>query len=87
MWHSHPGCAILLATDKSMETLLPTSLGNRRNEDIALDLLKFIATHTDFVKSGSLGFQQSGGSKSEDQVDRLLQLYVRCLTAVEGKHK
>lgn len=70
-----------------MESPIPTSLGSRRNEDIALDLLKFIATHTDYVKSGSLGFQQSGGAKTDDQVEKLLHLYTRCLSAVEGKLK
>lgn len=63
------------------------SLGPRRNEDIALDLLKFVATHTDYVKSGSLGFQQSGAAKTDDQVEKLLHLYSRCLSAVEGKLK
>ena len=73
--------------ENPMESLPATALGSRRNEDIALDLLKFVATHTDYVKSGSLGFQQSGAAKTDDQVEKLLQLYSRCLTAVEGKHK
>ena len=71
-----------------MESVVPaTALGSRRNEDIALDLLKFIATHTDYVKSGSLGFQHSVGAKTDDQVDKLLHLYARCLASVEGKLK
>ena len=67
---------------------VPVTLpGSRRNEDIALDLLKFVATHTDIVKSGSLGFQTISASKNDDQVEMLLRLYTRCLTTVEGKLK
>ena len=65
---------------------LPTAvIGSRRNEDIALDLLKFVAAYTDFGKTAGVGFQQPGAGKSSDQVDRLLELYTRCLHAVEGK--
>ncbi|MCU1285022.1 MAG: hypothetical protein JWO13_1372 [Acidobacteriales bacterium] len=67
---------------------LPTSIGgSRRNEDIALDLMKFVTAHTDYSKTAGVGFQQAGGSKAQDQADKLLELYSRCLTAVEGKHK
>ena len=59
------------------------AVGSRRNEDIALDLLKFIATTTDYAKAGGVGFQSGG--KSGDGADRLLQLYSRCLEAVQGK--
>lgn len=57
--------------------------GSRRNEDIALDLLRFIASATDYAKAGGVGFQS--GAKSGDGADRLLQLYSRCLEAVQGK--
>ena len=63
------------------------SLGARRNEDIALDLLKFVAgvTNAGRPASGSTGFIAAGGSKPEDHVNELLELYDRCLKAVEGK--
>ncbi len=63
------------------------TLGPRRNEDIALDLMKFIAVTTSYGKtSGGLGFQGSGeGSKPEDYAAHLLELYGKCLKAVEGK--
>lgn len=67
---------------------LPIAMtGSRRNEDIALDLLKFVAAYTDFAKTagGGVGFQTPGSGKGSDQVDRLLELYSRCLKAVEGK--
>ena len=65
---------------------LPSAvIGSRRNEDIALDLLKFVAAYTDFGKTTGVGFQHPGAGKSQDQVDKLLELYSRCLHAVEGK--
>ena len=60
--------------------------GSRRNEDIALDLLKFVAgtTGTGRTAVPSTGFAGSS-AKPEDQVTHLLDLYARCLRAVEGK--
>jgi len=61
--------------------------GARRNEDIALDLLKFVAV-TASVGRGSVpstGFVSGGSSKPDDQVTQLLELYARCLRVVEGK--
>jgi hypothetical protein len=65
------------------------SLGSRRNEDIALDLMKFVAMTTGYGKtaSGGVGFQGTAGaaSKPEDYADHLLELYGKCLKAVEAK--
>ncbi len=57
----------------------------RRNEDIALDLLKFVAAHANLgPKTGSTpGFGGGASTKPEDQVDQLLDLYTRCREAVE----
>lgn len=63
-------------------------VGTRRNEDIALDLMKFIAMTTGFGKTGSVtaGFQGSGvPAKPEEYADNLLKLFGRCLDAVQGK--
>ena len=59
----------------------------RRTEDIALDLLKFIATAANITKptSSSTGFAAPSSSKPEDQVTHLLDLYARCKQAVEAK--
>ena len=61
--------------------------GSRRNEDIALDLLKFVAatTGTGRTAAPSTGFVAPSSAKPEDQVTHLLDLYARCLRAVEGK--
>ncbi len=61
---------------------------SRRNEDIALDMMKFIAMTTGYGKttSSGVGFQGSGAaSKPEDYAGHLLELYGRCLAAVQSK--
>jgi hypothetical protein len=60
----------------------------RRNEDIALDLLKFVATTanvTGKAAAATVGFAAPASTKGDDQVAHLLELYSRCLKAVEGK--
>ena len=61
--------------------------GARRTEDIALDLLKFIAatTHvgTKATSGGGVGFGVATSGKPEDQVAELLALYAKCRQAVE----
>ncbi len=61
--------------------------GTRRNEDIALDLLKFVASTTGVGRAAgaSPGFVAASASKPDDQVAHLLELYTRCLRVVEGK--
>jgi hypothetical protein len=64
------------------------SLGSRRNEDIALDLMKFIAITTGYGKTtgAGVGFQGGGAAdKPDDYAARLLELYGRCLQSVGGK--
>lgn len=60
----------------------------RRNEDIALDLMKFVAMTTGYGRTTStgVGFQGSGAAaKPEDYATHLLELYAKCLGAVAGK--
>lgn len=64
--------------------------GARRTEDIALDLLKFVAatTHLGAKAGGSgVGFGVSSSAKPDDQVTQLLELYGRCREAVESPVK
>ena len=70
-----------------MEEGSSISVGTRRNEDIALDLMKFIAVTTGYGKTGSpgAGFQGDTVSKAEDYARHLLNLYGQCLEAVQGK--
>ncbi len=62
-------------------------LGSRRNEDIALDMMKFIAMTTGYGKAGisAVGFQGSAASKPDEYAAHLLELYGRCLAAVQGR--
>ena len=62
-----------------MDTLAGAGLGARRNEDIALDLLKFVTVTAGVARPNapSTGFVSSAASKPEDQVSHLLDLYTR----------
>jgi len=70
-----------------METVNSASLGARRNEDIALDLLKFVAGTAGVGRPAapSTGFSGASAPKPEEHVTQLLELYGRCLRAVEGE--
>jgi hypothetical protein len=60
-------------------------VGSRRDEDIALDLMKFIAMTTGYGKTtgAGVGFQGTGAAaKPEDYATHLLELYGRCLDSV-----
>ena len=60
----------------------------RRNEDIALDLMKFVAMTTGYGRttSSGVGFQGTGSAaKPEEYATHLLELYAKCKAAVEGK--
>ncbi len=60
--------------------------GVRRNEDIALDLMKFVAGTVGVGRPAtpSTGFSGAAAAKPEEYVNQLLDLYRRCLRAVEG---
>jgi hypothetical protein len=70
-----------------MDTLNSAGLGARCNEDIALDLLKFVAATAGVGRPAapSTGFSGATAPKVEEHVAQLLELYSRCLKAVEGK--
>lgn len=61
----------------------------RRTEDIALDLLKFVASqaHVGNKAAGGTGFGVGVASRPEDPVTELLDLYSRCRQAVEAPLK
>jgi hypothetical protein len=64
------------------------SVGSRRNEDIALDLMKFVAMTTGYGKQGSSSTGFSGAASAprpEEYANHLLELYGRCLSAIQGK--
>jgi len=71
-----------------MDEATSTGAGaGRRDEDIALDLMKFVAMTTGYGRTTStgVGFQGTGAAaKPEDYATHLLELYGKCLAAVEG---
>lgn len=71
-----------------MNDVLSLPVGARRDEDIALDLMKFVAMTTGYGRTtaSGVGFQGSAAAtKPEEYADHLLQLYGQCLKAVVGK--
>jgi hypothetical protein len=70
-----------------MEQVPSSPGGSRRDEDIALDLLKFVASVAGVGRATttSTGFTAPSAPKQDDQITQLLELYTRCLHAVEGK--
>jgi len=75
-------------TEALMDETPTHTAGSRRNEDIALDLMKFVAMTTGYGRTSSsgVGFQGSGAAaKPEEYANHLLELYGRCLQAVQGK--
>jgi len=71
-----------------MDDVAGLTVGARRNEDIALDLMKFIAITTNYGKAGTpgAGFAGAGATKAaEEHASHLLELYGRCLNAVQGR--
>ena len=70
-----------------MEEGISINAGARSPEDIALDLMKFIAVTTGYGRTSSTGagFQADSVSKAEDYARHLLELYGQCLAAVQGK--
>ncbi len=64
-----------------------TSGRARRDEDIALDLMKFVAMTTGYGRTSStgVGFQGAGSAaKPEEYASHLLELYGKCRAAVAG---
>ena len=77
--------SIRIPTEAFMDETPASAAGSRRNEDIALDLMKFIAMTTGYGRTSSsgVGFQGSGAAaKPEEYAAHLLELYGRCLQAV-----
>jgi hypothetical protein len=80
--------SIRVSSEEFMDEVAALTPGSRRNEDIALDLMKFVAMTTGYGRTSAsgVGFQGSGtASKPEDYADHLLELYGKCLEAVERK--
>jgi hypothetical protein len=66
---------------------IPAAPPLRRDEEIALEMMKFVATTTGFGRTGTpgAGFQGGTVSRAEDYAKHLLDLYGQCLEAVRSK--
>jgi hypothetical protein len=57
--------------------------GGKSSDEVALDLMKFIASETGYGKpQGSVGFAGKNAKSPEEQVDAVLALFDRCRKSV-----
>jgi hypothetical protein len=80
--------SIRIPTEAFMDEATAAPAGTRRNEDIALDLMKFVAMTTGYGRttSSGVGFHGTGSAtKPDEYANHLLELYGRCLQAVQSK--
>jgi hypothetical protein len=76
------------SSEAYMEEIPALAPGSRRDQDIALDMMKFVAMTTGYGRTSGagVGFQGGGAAaKPEEYAAHLLELYGRCLAAVQGK--
>lgn len=60
-----------------------TPSGGRGKEDIALDMMKFIAQTTNYGKGATnTGFSTQGTKTAEEHAAALLDLYAKCRKAI-----
>ncbi len=74
-----------MADDEQVQTpAAPAPVPARSKDEVALELMKFIAVTTGYGKGTSTpGFGGKQGNRSpEEQADALLQLFERCRTIV-----
>jgi hypothetical protein len=72
----------------SAAELPPSPAGPRGKDEVALELMKFIAVTTGYGRTAqsSAGFSGKPVARSADeQVDALLDLFDRCRKVVDGK--
>jgi hypothetical protein len=61
----------------------PTARPGLSKDEVALELMRFVATATGFGRTGTgTGFSGKAPKTPEEQVEALLQLYERCRTLV-----
>ncbi len=61
---------------------------SKNSDEVALELMKFIAVTTGYGKGpASAGFGSKGQRSSEEYADALLELFERCRTTVDKPEK
>jgi hypothetical protein len=72
-----------MAEDQAVTTSTET-LGAKNSDEIALDLMKFVAVTTGYGKgTPAAGFGGKGQRSSEEYAESLLELFERCRRVVE----
>jgi hypothetical protein len=67
----------------SEENPVPPAGPARSKDEVALELMKFIAMTTGYGKGpGSAGYGAKSGRSAEEYADTLLELFERCRTVV-----
>ncbi|MGH9540943.1 MAG: hypothetical protein ACRD2H_03550 [Terriglobales bacterium] len=66
-----------------MEDRVFMSGGARRPEDIALDLMRYISEASQYGRTPVATGAAPGASAEEQHAEKLLQLYRRCVAAVQ----
>jgi len=72
-------------SSKANETADAKAAAGRSKDEVALELMKFIAVNAGYGKSGqtSAGFSAKAGNRTQDELaDDLLSLFDRCRKAV-----
>jgi len=58
----------------------------RNTDEVALEMMKFVAVTTGYGKGGtSAGFGGKGSKSPEEYAEALLQLFERCRTVINNK--
>ena len=70
--------------EETLETVAPPAPPARTKDEIALELMKFIAAATGYGKGGTAtGFSgKPAGRSAEEYADALLELFERCRAVV-----
>jgi len=70
--------------EETQETAAPAASASKSKDEVALDLMKFIAVTTGYGKgTTATGFSGKPGARSaEEYTEALLELFERCRTVV-----
>jgi len=75
-----------MSEEKEQNGNTPGKTGGASNNEVALELMRFIAHTTGYGKTATgAGFAGKAGKTPDEQVDALLALYERCRAAVDKK--
>jgi hypothetical protein len=73
-----------MSSEEALINAAAQPVPGRTKDDIALDLMKFVAVTTGFGKgTGTAGFTGKTTKTPEEYAEALLQLFQRCRAAVE----